>query len=492
MVTFDNYEEPKYSINTGKGVIIGSTEVMLNLFQYLNALAGLPTTVLLCGETGTGKELFARALHYNTNGAVKRTNFVAVNCAGIPSELLESELFGYVKGSFTGAYRDTVGKFQHANKGTILLDEIGDMGLSLQAKILRVLQERQVTRVGSAKAEDVDVRVIAATNKNLEELVEKGKFREDLYYRINVLPVTIPPLRERTDDIPLIADYLIERYNRIYGATVEGISPTAVEKLKNSKWKGNIRELENVIERVFVSMRGGTVKADHLSFKPEMPCIRAVEAVRNRVGNNPITEEVGDVIDESSREAGMDKAWYQNGVFPIVHKRYLRNLEGSKSLSTIKKLLHEGKIYVERVNPHTQTILHLFYLTPENVGLFFRDRGTDDYRTLEQEIRNGKFNTLVHSPFKFFGSAEIISTDKYLSFTLGAIKLAAKKAQVYQAPSRKDYYFALTEDNVGDFITIALGSSEPLFREAKIQEFREKIRSSYDAFRRWKPRQSIF
>ncbi len=271
MIEFENYKEPKYKINGNRRVIIGKTPIMIDLFHYLNHLANLPTTVLLRGETGTGKELCARALHHNTEGRRKNYKFVAVNCAGIPSELLESELFGYEKGAFTGAYRGARGKFQYADQGTILLDEIADMSLELQAKVLRVLQEKTVTKVGSNECKKVDVRIIASTNKNLEDELKKGTFRRDLFYRLNVVPITVPPLRERVDDIPLIAEYLIGKYNTEYGAHLEGLSPDAIEGLRGYGWGGNVRELENIIERVFVLKTEGEIEAEDLHFNSDMP-----------------------------------------------------------------------------------------------------------------------------------------------------------------------------------------------------------------------------
>mgnify|MGYP001615106696 CR=1 FL=1 len=271
MVNIENYSEPKYTIKENQGIIIGKTDSMLELFLYLNHLASLPTTVLIRGDTGTGKELCAKALHYNGSIDRSKNRFVAVNCAGIPSELLESELFGYVKGSFTGAVKDNVGKFQYANGGTIFLDEIGDMGSHLQAKILRVLQDKKVMRVGSNQIEDVDVRIIAASNRNLEEEIKKGTFRQDLYYRLNVVPINVSSLSSRREDIPLIAQYLVERYNGVYGARIEGLNPSANDRLMEHEWKGNVRELENIIERLFIIKREGVISSDDLFFNSDMP-----------------------------------------------------------------------------------------------------------------------------------------------------------------------------------------------------------------------------
>jgi two-component system response regulator AtoC len=269
---FENYLDPAYIICKGKvpnmsynnGIIIGKTEIMINLFEDLNRLADLPPTVLLTGETGTGKELCARALHYN--GKRRDNNFVAVNCASIPSELLESGLFGYKKGAFTSANQDSFGKFQYAHGGTILLDEIGNMNLKLQNKILRVVEEGKITRIGSNKAEDIDVRIIASTNKNLKKEIEKENFKKDLYFRLNEIPVNIPPLSEREDDIPLIAEHFIKKYSKIYGVNLK-LSDDAKNKLKSFKWEGNVRELESIIKRSIVFKKSkGPINTDDISY----------------------------------------------------------------------------------------------------------------------------------------------------------------------------------------------------------------------------------
>ncbi|MDD2498459.1 MAG: sigma 54-interacting transcriptional regulator, partial [Desulfitobacteriaceae bacterium] len=221
------------------------------------------TTVLLLGESGTGKELFAHAIH---SSSMRRENpFIKVNCAAIPETLLESEFFGYAKGAFTGAVKAKIGKFELAHSGTIFLDEIGDMNLILQGKLLRVLQEMEFERVGGNQTIKVDVRVIAATNRNLRELIRLGKFREDLFYRLNVVEITIPPLRVRKEDLPVLLDNLIVKLNRKLGKKVRGVSKEAVELLYSFDWPGNVRELENVIERVMVTMDEETINKKNLS-----------------------------------------------------------------------------------------------------------------------------------------------------------------------------------------------------------------------------------
>ena len=230
--------------------IVGTSERMQKVFSLIDKVASTDSTVLILGESGTGKELVARALHYNS---MRSTNaFVPVNCGAIPEELLESELFGHEKGAFTGAFRTRIGRFELACGGSIFLDEISEMSPNLQVKLLRVIQEREFERVGGIKTIRVDVRIIAATNKNLEEEVGQGRFREDLYYRLNVIPIHLPPLRERTDDIPLLIKHFLDKF-------INGKSPKKVEfdkkvipVLMRYRWPGNVRELENLIERMFV------------------------------------------------------------------------------------------------------------------------------------------------------------------------------------------------------------------------------------------------
>lgn len=243
--------------------IVGNSEGMQEVFSLIEKVADTDSTILVLGESGTGKELVAKAVHYNSHRGTKP--LITVNCAAIPEELLESELFGYVKGAFTGAHITKQGRFDTADGGTIFLDEIGDMSGKLQVKILRVLQERRFEPVGSTKTHEVDVRIITATNQNLEEAVKAGRFREDLYYRLNVIPIKIPPLRERPSDIPLLIQHFIDRFNKENEKSVEGMTDEAMEILENYSWPGNIRELENVVERVIVLKDGGKIGVDDLT-----------------------------------------------------------------------------------------------------------------------------------------------------------------------------------------------------------------------------------
>jgi len=234
--------------------IVGRSYAIRSLIDRIEKVAATPARVLITGENGTGKELVARAIHRQSPRA--KRPFVEVNCAAIPSELIESELFGHMKGSFTGAVQDRAGKFEQADTGTLFLDEIGDMSLTAQAKVLRVLQDNVVTRIGSAKPVQVDVRVLAATNKNVEEEIAAGRFREDLFYRLNVVPLAVPPLRERREDIPLLVAHFIHTLSEREGVTPRTITPEAVQRLAALDWPGNVRELRNTIERLLILASG--------------------------------------------------------------------------------------------------------------------------------------------------------------------------------------------------------------------------------------------
>ena len=242
--------------------IITRDRRMKEILSILPSVAQSKSTVLVQGESGTGKELIAKAIH--NNSMRKEKPFVAVNCAAIPDTLIESELFGHVKGAFTGAHQDRIGRFELADNGTIFLDEIGDMSFPTQAKLLRVIQEEKFERVGGSKTISVDVRIIAATNKNLLKEVKDGNFREDLYYRISVFPVTLPPLRDRREDISILVTHYIEKFNKDMKKTINNVSPQAMKVLLNYYYPGNIRELRNIIEHAFVCSRGNTILPEHL------------------------------------------------------------------------------------------------------------------------------------------------------------------------------------------------------------------------------------
>ncbi|MBI3774284.1 MAG: sigma 54-interacting transcriptional regulator [Gammaproteobacteria bacterium] len=243
--------------------IIGHGAAMKKVFSLLEKVLASPATVLIRGETGTGKELFAQTVHFNSPR--RGGEFVAQNCAALPDNLLESELFGYKKGAFSGAMQDKKGLIELANGGTLFLDEIGDMPLGFQAKLLRVLQEKEVRPLGGVESKKIDVRVVAATHCNLEEKIKKGEFREDLYYRLSVFPIDVPPLRARKDDVPALAKYFVDEFARVYGKEVSGFAPRAFDCLFDYDFPGNVRELKNVIERaVLLCEPGGSILPEHL------------------------------------------------------------------------------------------------------------------------------------------------------------------------------------------------------------------------------------
>jgi len=246
----------------GPYALVGQSAAMLEVYKLLARVAGSPATVLVQGESGTGKEVVARTIH--VNGPHAAGAFVAVNCAAIPENLLESELFGHEKGAFTGAITRKIGRFEQAGSGTLFLDEIADMSLALQAKILRAVQEREIERVGGSETIPIDVRLIAATNRDLKEAIKQGRFREDLYYRLAVVTIRLPTLAERGDDLFLLTAHFVGQFARRYGKQIEAISDRALELLRNHAWVGNVRELRNVIERAVIVATDRTIRAEQL------------------------------------------------------------------------------------------------------------------------------------------------------------------------------------------------------------------------------------
>lgn len=248
----------------GDGEILGKSKAIQNILQIIDKVAPLDTRVLITGENGTGKELVARAIHKKS--LRKDKAFVEVNCAAIPNELIESELFGHEKGSFTGAVQQRIGRFELANKGTLFLDEIGDMSLQAQSKVLRAIEDGKIERVGGGKKIDVDVRLIAATNKNLKEEILKGTFREDLYHRLNVIPINVPPLRERLDDIPILVDHFANDISQKHKKPVTKFTDDAIKILQNQSWTGNVRELRNIVERIIIIVDKKEITAKDIEF----------------------------------------------------------------------------------------------------------------------------------------------------------------------------------------------------------------------------------
>jgi PAS domain S-box-containing protein len=284
--------------------IVGRSPAMMRLFEIIPQIAASSSTVLIEGPSGTGKELFARAIH--NLSPRKKKPFIAVNCAALPDTLLESELFGHKAGAFTDARRDKPGRFSLADGGTIFLDEIGDISQAMQVRLLRVLQERVVEPLGGVKPLPVDVRVIAATNKNLAGLVRAGTFREDLYYRIRVIHLQLPSLQQRREDIPLLVDYLINKFNRLQGKDIAGVSDQVMARLMEHEYPGNVRELENIIEQAFVLCRGRMIEMNHLPLEmrptstlgtpdsrpmslADLEKLFITEALQRRKGNRKLT-----------------------------------------------------------------------------------------------------------------------------------------------------------------------------------------------------------
>lgn len=270
---------------------------MQDVFRAVEKVFNSNVTVLIQGESGTGKELIARAIHYHSTMRAGKP-FVAVNCSALPESLLESELFGHEKGSFTGAVGRRIGKFEQANGGTIFLDEIGLMTPATQSKLLRVLQEREFERVGGNELVKVDVRIISATNKDLEDEMKKGEFREDLYYRISVFPIKLPPLRERREDIPLLAGHFLQKYAKQEGKSIEGITPDALDLMMAYHWPGNVRELENAMERAMVLASGPEIGAKDLP-----AAVRSLGEKRIYESDNTLASWIEKLEEEALRQA---------------------------------------------------------------------------------------------------------------------------------------------------------------------------------------------
>jgi len=285
--------------------IIGRSPAMQEIFGTISRVAPTRATVLLCGESGVGKDLIARAIHYHSPRSGRP--FVKINCTAIPENLMESELFGYEKGAFTGATSSKPGKFEQADGGTVFLDEIGDVPPSIQVKLLRILQEREFERLGSNKTRQIDVRVLAATNADLRAALEEGRFREDLYYRLNVMPINIPPLRERKEDIPFLAEHFVTKFSKELGSPVTSISSGAMQKLLEYHWPGNVRELENVIERSLVLCSGQTLEAADIRLDMA-PRTRAASADSFLPDGVTLEEHEQNIIREALRRTNGNKS----------------------------------------------------------------------------------------------------------------------------------------------------------------------------------------
>ncbi len=309
--------------------IVGNSEAITQVFELIKKVADTDSTVLILGESGTGKELINRAIHYNSQR--REGPLIPVNCAAIPEELLESELFGHERGAFTHAVRTRIGRFEQASGGTIFLDEIADMSPSLQVKILRVLQDRSFERIGGVKTIKVDIRVIAATNQDLEEMVRQNRFREDLYYRLNVIPIRVPPLRERVTDIPLLVQHFLQEFSRKKKKPVKRLSPQVMDLLMRYPWPGNIRELENLMERLVILSEGDEVQASDLPERfHEKPAASSVKPQEFPDQGIHLTAEVQEFERDLILKA-LDKSnWVKSRAAQLLHLNRTTLLEKMK------------------------------------------------------------------------------------------------------------------------------------------------------------------
>jgi two-component system, NtrC family, response regulator HydG len=346
MVRDISFSAPVFRL-PGDTDFIGQSSEMKKIFGVIDKLSRVDTAVLIRGESGTGKELVAKALHFNGNR--KDNRFVTINCSAIPETLIESEFFGHEKGAFTGADSRKIGKFQYADGGTLFLDEIGDVSAAMQVKLLRALQEKRFTPIGSNREIEVNVRIVAATNRNLEDMVKKSEFREDLFYRLNVLPIHLPPLRDRKNDIQDLTKYFIDKFNQQYNKKITGLEPEATELILAHNWPGNIRELENVIEHAFV-----------IETKTQLSTASLPESLTSRVeASEPAIGLTTDLCDDADEE-GMDEAMaigsnfkldVQGFTLDIAHLDFQANKEEFERRFLISAL----KAFKGRIN---QTALH--------------------------------------------------------------------------------------------------------------------------------------
>lgn len=317
--------------------IISSDPKMKEIFQLIDKVASVDSTVIIYGESGTGKELIARALHLNSHKAKKP--FITVNCGAIPEELMESELFGHEKGSFTGAIRTRIGRFEMANGGSIFLDEIGDMSPLLQVRLLRVLQNKSFERVGGGVTINVDVRVVAATHRNLEQEMGREKFREDLYYRLNVIPIHLPPLRERKSDIPILVKHFVNYFNKIMRKEINNIPEKTLKYLMDYDWPGNIRELENLMERLVILNGKGSISPEDLPGKILGKSIEKADTNQREL----FTEDNSAAEDDSAVEAIVLRETFQPKFFVgipdegIDLKKMIENFEKDLIIEALDK-----------------------------------------------------------------------------------------------------------------------------------------------------------
>ena len=324
--------------------IIGRSDKMEQIFRLIDKISDSDSTILISGKSGTGKELAARAIHRSSYRRNKP--FIPINCGAIPENLLESELFGHVRGAFTGATTQKSGKFEQANGGTIFLDEIGDMSPDLQVKVLRVLEEREFERVGGAKSIKVDVRIVAATHRNLVDEVKKGNFREDLFYRLYVIPVNLPALKDRSSDIPLLVDYYIKKFNQHNNGNIEGITDDAMDLMAKYSWPGNIRELKNIIERIVVIKGEGRIMPsdlpDNVKIKEDKVIRTSIEISKEGICLNSAVSEFEKALIFQSLEK---TKWVKNKAAKLLHLNRTTLVEKIKRHHLKPRQFHQCSIF---------------------------------------------------------------------------------------------------------------------------------------------------
>jgi hypothetical protein len=492
MPTSETLEIPGFRIGETGEVIIGQNERMRALFSFARAIAGSKENVLITGETGTGKELFAKALHY-LDGTKGR--FVPVDCAGIPSEILESILFGHVRGAFTGAIRDSGGLVKAAEEGTLFLDEIGDMDPRLQAKILRVIQERQITPVGSSEVKEVDVRIVAATNQDLLKAMEGGKFRRDLYYRLSTFVMPVPPLRERKDDLSYLTGHFIDRLNGSKGLHLEGLTEEALERLGDYDWPGNVRELNAVLIRSGVLKKQGVLDSRDLSLVPadvfhilKHKSRQAVSAAAPMAPLAPPASSPGKPKEEPAPPEEVKPKIpdrYTRGVLPMTVPQ-ISGLEGAKINLTLNKIVTKDQdIYCivptsreEGVSTRGQR--RVVFVDHHALDRLFRDRTTEAYVALERRLADNPFFELLKTgePFLVTDSGavrEIPGVPKSVKTLQDCIKEAGERF----------YHIAEGGPKKATYLVVPLSAAKYLVSEIPNSTRAERIRSLREYIISW-------
>jgi hypothetical protein len=507
MITNYNSETAAYTIGIplsrdrkNGNTIIGSGAAMKELFTRINEYARLEVSVLLKGESGTGKELVAKALHYN---GIRRDNrFVAENCAAIPATLIESTFFGAVKGAYTDAKSDTPGKFKAADGGTIFLDEVQEMPIELQAKLLRVLQDKQITPVGSTKSVPVDVRIVAASNSDFEKAVAEKRFREDLYYRLNVLPMTIPPLRERVEDIPLLVNAMIERYNAFFsksGIKIDGVTKEGLDKLAAHTWPGNVRQLENVIQRAFILARSGVLDSTNIALSDtEFEKLRIQTSVN--IESVPPVQSMAKPAVPASKGSTEDSAvscstglWYERegGITVMTLSSVSRfTAAGVLSYQRLRKAVADGEVYSLSVGGARSS--KAIFVTQASLPALF---GSSDmnahetsalYREIEEMIKTSKFGDIAKKPFMITCASMLICHPSVYRTMRDTSRIAREKMRPNDFIDKgfgddgRRAAFIIREDNAHLFVPRA---DTPAGIE-RVEGLKETIRDYYGAFRR--------